>query len=326
MSTAKTLVDFDAELASANLHGQWNADALLTRLTDGPRPIGTPFVWRWSEIRPKLDEACIHLPESFTARRNFTFVTPQLPRRGTTPTLIMGVQLVLPGEIAWAHRHSIGALRFVVEGNPQLCTVVEGNAYTMEPNDLVLTPSWAWHDHHNEGDRPGIWIDVLDVPLIAGLNQTFYEPFGESMQPRRSIADGEPPPLRFAWRDVEPELRALGTENATGFDGTRFAYTAPATGASVLPTMACYVQRLAPGFEGLAHRHTASTVYFVITGKGTVVVDDSPLEWDMHDSFAVPSWSTHRLINGSSNDEALLFSVTDEPLMAALGLQREESR
>jgi gentisate 1,2-dioxygenase len=39
----------------------------------------------------------------------------------------------------------------------------------MAPGDLVLTPSWTWHDHGSESAEPVIWMDGLDVPLIQSL-------------------------------------------------------------------------------------------------------------------------------------------------------------
>lgn len=315
MNAAQTLADFDAELAALNLHGQWNSEAYLAKLTDGPIPAGTLMTWTWATVYEKLLESCEIFPESLLARRNFTYVTPGLPRRGTTPTLIMGPQLVLPGEVAWAHRHSIGALRFVIDGSPQLSTVVNGVALAMESYDLVLTPAWTWHEHHNESAEKGIWLDVLDVPLVMGLNQTFYEPFGDSVQPRRE-PDAESAGWRFPWRETEPLLRANG--------GQRYEYRNPATGGSVLPTMAAYAQLFAAGAQTAPQRQTASTVYHVVAGSGATVIDGHTLEWSARDSFAVPAWSRHHHVNRSSRAEAILFSVSDEPLLRALGLFKEE--
>ena len=52
------------------------------------------------------------LEESFTARRSLLFNNPGLPTGGTTHTLLMGIQMIKPGEIAWAHRHTLAAIRF----------------------------------------------------------------------------------------------------------------------------------------------------------------------------------------------------------------------
>ncbi|HXP93714.1 MAG TPA: cupin domain-containing protein [Candidatus Binatia bacterium] len=318
---AKTLADFDAELATLNLFGQWNADALLSKLTDGPKPGGDACIWRWELVHRKLREACELFPESLRARRNLTFVNTGLPRRGSTQTIIMGMQLVMPGEIAWGHRHTIGALRFTIDGSKDLSTVVDGHRLAMETNDLVLTPQWTWHDHHNDGERDGIWLDVLDVPLIMGLNQAFYEPYGEKCQPVEQTARL---PYRYAWRDVEPLLREHAGDDGSPYDGVRFAYVNPTDGGWTLPTMACYVQLLRPGLRTKAHRHTSSAIYYVIGGSGTTIVDGKELDWSDRDAFVVPNWAKHAHVNRSQSDEALLFSVTDEPLLAALGLNRED--
>ena len=54
-------------------------------------------------------------------------------------------QIVMPGEIARAHRHSAAALRLIIEGRGGY-TVVNGKRVPMFPGDLVLTPNWSWHD------------------------------------------------------------------------------------------------------------------------------------------------------------------------------------
>jgi gentisate 1,2-dioxygenase len=47
----------------------------------------------------------------------------------------------------------------------------------MGRGDLVLTPPWTWHDHGNESDEPMIWLDGLDLPLVAEVEATFVAPF-----------------------------------------------------------------------------------------------------------------------------------------------------
>ena len=154
------------------------------------------------------------MTESHTARRSLTLKNPGLPR-GTTQTMVAGYQMIGPGEISWAHRHSISALRFVIEGGDKVFTVVNGTAQAMEPYDLVLTPGWCWHDHHNQTDRPAVWLDALDVPFVLALNQDYYEELGEAAQDRsddvRPVADdcatiGDSDParrtMRYPWRDA----------------------------------------------------------------------------------------------------------------------------
>ena len=98
-----------------------------------------------------------------------------------TRTLFCGLQMILPGEIAPAHRHKQSALRFLVDGEGAY-TAVDGERVTMHPGDFIITPSWSWHDHGNPGDEPVIWMDGLDIPLVRMLDASFAERYPESTQ------------------------------------------------------------------------------------------------------------------------------------------------
>src|SRR3954464_12332704 len=156
-----SMAEFDAKLAQSNIRGQWKSEVFLSASLDGPKPAGRTMRWTWAEMAALLEEAGRVMPESMSARRSLIFANPDL-RIGTTHTINAGIQMIMPGELAWAHRHSIAALRFVIQGDPALCTIVNGERCVMEDNDLVLTPNWSWHDHHNSARRPGYWLDVLD--------------------------------------------------------------------------------------------------------------------------------------------------------------------
>ena len=95
---------------------------------------------------------------------------------GSTPTnLATGFQILLPGEKARPHRHTMNALRFVIEGKGA-STVVDGKDCPMEEGDLVITPGWTWHEHIHRGDAPIIWLDALDAPLHRYLGTDKFEP------------------------------------------------------------------------------------------------------------------------------------------------------
>jgi 1-hydroxy-2-naphthoate dioxygenase len=340
LQTGKSLEAFDRDLAEAGLRGQWQFDHLLERLVGGPRPAGVAHLWRWEDVRAKLREACGVLPESFTARRNVAFMNPGL-ERGTTHTMVMGMQMLKPGEDAWAHRHTMAAIRFVVTGSPHLYTVVDGEPCAMEENDLVLTPRWTWHDHHHDGDDEVVWVDALDIGLIMSLNAGFYETFGDSCQPVRHNP-GESlltrggtvrpvwerrkelhAPYRYAWRDVEPVLASMMSLDGSRYDGIVLEYVNPVNGGHTMPTLSCWIQALRPGERTLPHRHTSSSTYHVVRGSGTTVVDGTELHWGPRDCFVIPGWAEHSFANGSGDEEAVLFSVNDIPTFEALGLYHE---
>jgi len=100
----------------------------------------------------------------------------------TTNTIYGGLQLVLPNEIAPAHRHIAFALRFIIEGERGF-TAVEGKKMFMERGDVILTPSWHWHDHGNEGTEPMVWLDGLDLPLFKHAPVNFAENYSEPRYP-----------------------------------------------------------------------------------------------------------------------------------------------
>src|SRR6201747_1779790 len=81
-----------------------------------------------------------------------------------THSLFAGLQLIMPGEVAPAHRHTPSALRFIVEGEGAY-TAVAGEKLPMKPGDFVVTPAWSWHDHGNHGTAPVVWLDGLDTPF-----------------------------------------------------------------------------------------------------------------------------------------------------------------
>jgi gentisate 1,2-dioxygenase len=91
-----------------------------------------------------------------------------------TTDLYAGVQLVLPGEVAPAHRHSQSALRLVLEGNGAH-TSVNGERTPMHYGDFILTPPMTWHDHGNESGEPMFWLDGLDIPIVQFLDASFAE-------------------------------------------------------------------------------------------------------------------------------------------------------
>ena len=328
----KTLEQFDREIAKRHLRGQWKSDELLTRCIGGPQPGGAPHLWSWPDVYPLLVEACDVLPESYTARRHLSYMNPGLERGGATHTIRMGLQMALPGETAWAHRHSIAAVRFVVQGSSQSYTVVDGKACPMENYDLVLTPPWSWHDHHNESGKRVVWLDVLDASLIAMLNATFYEPYPEERQEVKPAGEGDlgsaqgcgHGPLRYAWGEAERQLQHLASATGSPYDGVSLEYVNPATAGPVLRTLSCCIQMLRPGEQTERHRHTSSAVYFVVQGEGESLVQNEQIEWNRHDAFAIPNWSWHRHHNRSKTEAAILFSVNDVPVFRALGLYREE--
>ncbi len=142
-----------------------------------------PAHWSYAQVRPQLMRACGLVTKKEAERRVLCLENPSL--RGTTfiaTSLFAGLQIIMPGEVAPSHRHTPSALRFIVEGEGAY-TAVAGEKLPMAPGDFVVTPAWAWHDHGNETDKPVVWMDGLDVPLIRSLNAMFFQFYTEPQVP-----------------------------------------------------------------------------------------------------------------------------------------------
>ncbi|HWP57792.1 MAG TPA: cupin domain-containing protein [Candidatus Acidoferrales bacterium] len=328
------LAKLDDELKRNRLAGFWKSRVPLHQ----PE---APYLWKWDVVRDALMKAKDAVGIDMAERRAIRLVNPHAPTHSTSRTLQLTFSIVNPGEVARAHRHNMAAIRFVVEGQGAY-TVVEGERFPMEEGDLILTPNWTWHEHHNPSASPIIWLDGLDGPLIHSLNALFFEPYAGEQQPltraegdsgyrygfARAPAASEKErrglPFRYRWRDTEAALKKLSEAERDPCDGALLRYVNPVTGGPTLATMSCEVQSLRPREKTAAHRHTSTALYHVFKGSGRTAVGEGWLEWKKGDSFVIPLWQWHRHEN-NSDQEAVLFSLTDRPVMEALCLYREQT-
>src|ERR1044071_3827297 len=166
---------FHERMHANHMYGLWE---LASQMTPQPQPKMIAHLWPWATTSSIIEESARAVPVG-DERRALQLFNPGLAGRwATTNNLIAAVQILLPGEVARAHRHTPVAIRFIMEGDGAY-TAVDGERVYMAPGDLVLTPSWAWHDHGNETDGPVVWMAGLDVPLVLDLNAMFFELHGE---------------------------------------------------------------------------------------------------------------------------------------------------
>jgi gentisate 1,2-dioxygenase len=331
---------FHERMHANNMYGLWE---LASQMTPHPQPKMIPHMWRWSTTESLIEESARAVPVG-DERRALQLFNPGLGGHwATTNNLIAAVQILLPGEVARAHRHTPTAIRFIIEGTGAY-TAVDGERIYMAPGDLILTPSWAWHDHGNETKERVVWMDGLDIPLIASVEAMFFEfytaeqvaatrppnaskqlfghahisPTWVKEKPKSS------PLLLYSWDQTWQALNALRDHEGSPFDGIALEYRHPQTGGPVMPTMACLAQLLRPGEHTKAHRHTGSAVYHVVQGQGMTIIDGQRFTWNKGDIFALPPWALHEHANSSASADAVLFSIQDLPVLNALGLYYEE--
>ncbi len=333
-----------ADFAKAHMTPLWTQRDDL--MTDAPRPHAVPAIWHWSTLYPLAQRAGELVPVGRGGeRRAIALANPGLGGEPyATPTLWAAIQYLGPRETAPAHRHTQTAFRFVVEGDG-VWTNVEGDAVAMRRGDLLLTPSWHFHEHHNPSDHPMAWVDGLDIPLISQLDAGFFEYGSETlatvatpavsnserlwghagMRPVGAPAKASSPLMAYRWSETDDALnQQLELENegviATierGHAAVRF--TNPTTGGDALRTIRLEMHRFAHGMTTGTTQVVGSSVWTVFDGTGTVTVGDA--QWPVHrgDVFAVPSWAP---VTISTDDQLDIFRFSDDPVYEAFGLAR----
>lgn len=284
-----------------------------------PNPKAEVGSWIYKEVRPSLMEAGDLIGAEEAERRVLMLVNPSLDAPCTTDSIYAGLQLILPGEIAPAHRHVAFALRFIIEGSGGF-TAVEGQKMFMERGDVILTPSWHWHDHGNEGTEPVIWLDGLDLPLYQFLKVNFAEPYGEKRYPSVPASSSN---MRFAWAPVQAILDASRDTHA-------IHHYRHKDGSHLSKTLSAQAERINAGTTTVGKRETVSFVYHVYKGKGfsDITLSDGKtqrrIEWTDHDTFTVPAWSSVQHTCTEEFERAYLFAINDRPMVESLGLGRVE--
>lgn len=331
-----------AEMRPHGLHPLW--EVLHALVTPTPRSPAQAHLWPYAPARDLLLRAGDLISAEQAERRVLILENPGMPgSSAVTPSLYAGLQLILPGEVAPAHRHTQCALRFVMEGDGAF-TAVDGERAVMRPFDLVLTPNWQWHDHGNDSGQPMIWLDGLDIPTVRFYDASFAERaeqktqgealapgdslrrYGRNLRPfRGSAADRRPahqPLFHYPYAEWRESLMALAAAEAPDPHlGHAMEFTNPADGGPVMPTVAAQVRHLPAGFETRPRRATDGTILTVVEGRGTARVEGREFPLSERDLLVVPSWHALEL---RAESRLVLFGYSDRAAQDKLGLFREE--
>jgi gentisate 1,2-dioxygenase len=346
-ATDHELTKLYADFAAAGMTPLWTQREGLMPAT--PQPAGVPAMWRWSTLYPLAEAAGRLVPVGRGGeRRAIALANPGIPGQPyATATLWAAIQYLGPRETAPAHRHSQTAFRFVVEGSG-VWTNVEGDAVAMSRGDLLLTPSWHFHEHHNTADHPMAWIDGLDIPLVDQLDAGFFEfgpdRLGTEQTPGRSVNERiwahpglvplrrpertSSPLMAYRWEHTDAALReqlACADEGAPGAlvepGHAAVRFSNPLDGRDALSTIRTEMHRVRRGVVTAGVRHVGSAVWQIFSGTGLVHVGDERYEVSAGDLFAVPSWAP---VSIEAETDVDAFRFSDEPVYQALGLYRTE--
>jgi gentisate 1,2-dioxygenase len=340
----------------AATHPKYSKGNPAFRFTPTPVSAAVPFSWSYADARERLMRLSSLLTAEEAERRNINFVNPALKDfmpAATLPTLRGGIQLLLPNEQAYSHRHSANAFRLVFEApETGAYTNVEGHRLPMSMGDLILTPNWTWHDHHNEGTSQVIWYDGLDILFAYWMGAVFYEEmvdvtgeeyqartqqaeavtgdYGAGLMHRRRMYPEHIPasnnaliyyPYKNA-RALLAELARLNTHDAN--DGIVVEYVNPASGGPAFPTMGLSMRWIDAHSETVAMHRTENVVFVTMEGSVTFnLPDNRTVTTAAFDVTAIPSWVPYSIRNASA-EPAVLFTQSDCPVFRALGFYREK--
>jgi gentisate 1,2-dioxygenase len=312
-------------------------------ITDAPVTRCAPAIWHFDDVKSLVMESGGLISAEEAKRRVLILENPALPGESrATNTLFAGIQMILPGEVAPAHRHAPSAIRFVLDGEGAY-TAVEGEKALMSPGDFIITASWAPHDHGNSSKKPMLWLDVLDLPTVNFFEASFAEDFDDPVQqttrqdgdslafygsgvlpdgtPAKNLAVSHTPIINYTYARTRPIVeRMLGAGEIDRRHGARVRYANPVTGGPVLPTMGANLAMLPKGFRGEPYRSTDGTIFACAEGRGRTTVAGEVLEWGPNDVFVVPPWKRYA---HSAEKQSVLFSISDRPAQEALGIWRE---
>jgi len=306
-----------------------------------PNPTTKPGHWTYGDVRPLLLRAGELTPVEKAERRVLVLSDPGrgVGAMQATSSIYLGLQLLLPGESAPAHRHTPSAARIVVEGKGGY-TVVDGERLPMEDGDLVLTPGGEWHDHGHDGSEPVIWLDALDLPMFVYLEGSYAQE-GElqsqrnrpdacaveyrsaGLVPSRSRGGGPRryPMMRFPWVRTEAALREIARFGDG--DAIEVDFVNPETGDDVLPIMGFTAMMLRAGQGDAPPLRSVSSAFHVVKGSGTTIINGETVNWGPKDTFTAPVFAD---ITHQADQESFLVRIHDRPLQTKLGYYEERTK
>jgi gentisate 1,2-dioxygenase len=300
--------------------------------------------WDYQSLRPLLMQAGELTPIEKAERRVLILANPGhgLENIQATPSIYLGMQLILPGETAPNHRHTPSAVRVIVEGEGAF-TTVDGEPCKMERGDLILTPAGKWHEHTHEGDGPIVWLDVLDLPLIYRLNgswaiegelqnsdkvrdKSYSDYSAAGVVPNINLARGSDntPQLRYPWSKTRACLVEMAADHSDGL--LSISYVNPETGRSIFPSIGFGAIMLRPGETQTLTKRTTPVIFHVLEGAGTMAVeehpstDGTPQGFVEKDTLSAPGYTDITLTNLSSSEPLFLMTADESPLHEYLGI------
>ena len=331
--------DYRYDMAAVGVTPLW--PVLRSSLPKGePEPVCRPTCWSYERIRPLLLRAGELTPIERAERRVLVLSGAGYGPAAVkaTPSIYLGMQLLLPGEKAPSHRHTPSAVRLAVEGTGA-ATLVEGEKLPMESGDLVLTPHGEWHEHVHEGEEPVIWLDALDLPLLVYMEASYSEEsdgtqharipdqsqveyLASGLRPKRAAGIPTPknPLRRFPWNRTREALHAMIGQG--GRNHAELEFVNPETGESILAALGFFALMIRKAKQYKPGRISPPSVFHVVEGQGCSQINGEKIHWQSKDTFCAPAFAA---IMHDATEDSYLVRIDESPLHRKIGILEERA-
>ena len=302
------------------------------------RIFGSGTIFTTACFKPKKK---ISVASGSVERRVIRLVNPGMAESEmTSHTILLSFQLIQPGEVAPAHRHTMSAFRFILQGHGAY-TNVDGQKMVMEDGDLILTPQGCWHEHAHEGDENMVWIDDR-CSVRSSAESDFFRPVQRPLARERRYRSRD-----VFWRDPARWQRYAGNGPAAALPLARHLSiiatisariretvpTAPRWNSSILQPAArhwrpchaacsCCAPTNKPNRTATPAR--ASTTLSAAAGQRSSTAKNSLGKKATPSSYRCGPGTTMRTPRRPMKRSC--FSMHDEPILKAFGLYREEAQ
>jgi gentisate 1,2-dioxygenase len=307
-----------------------------------PKPLTQTVVWKYQEIKPLLLQAGELTPIEKAERRVLVLANPghDLNNLKASSVIYMGMQLLLPNEVAPSHRHTPNAVRLVVEGNGAY-TTVEGQKCMMQKGDLILTPTGLWHEHGHDGDEPVIWLDILDLPIVHHIEASYVEQFNGKIElkddqssrykaglvplingHRAEISPKNSTILRYPWVETKALLEQLATIQKLN-TSIQISFVNPETGQAVQKIIGYSALMLRPQEYLKLKRRSCAQIFHIIEGSAQLTVDHQQHILSQSDTLSAACFSTIEMRNENIKP-CFIFIADESEIQKNLGLYSEK--
>jgi quercetin dioxygenase-like cupin family protein len=180
----------------------------------------------------------------------------------------------------------------------------DDHAFTLQQVMLSCAGKEGWYDICLRALTHSLHLrDRFFDAIFDAIQHHRVQPIIDRIQARQSLALTQSAKLHHRCAEAGTPLYSNEVERLN----VRFSVDRLPFPAEVLDPR---IVRIPPGKYNEKHRHAHETVFYVIQGRGKVLIDDDALEVVAGDAVFAPRWALHQTQN-TGESEMVLLAVTD---------------